>query len=177
MAKDNQTLGQAIDEVIAALEPLEPAARATALSTVRAHLQIADDRSSNRAFEAPTTSASPLAAPPTSPLASAAARPAAQVDIRTLKDTKKPKGARQMACVVAYYLQELATDADRKETISTADLEKYFKQAGFKLPQKMAQVLVDAKGAGYFDSPARGEYKLNAVGYNLVAHGLPEASA
>ena len=78
-----------------------------------------------------------------------------------------------MACVVAFYLQELAPEADRKEIINTSDLEKYFKQAGFKLPTKLPQVLVDAKGAGYFDVASRGEYKLNAVGYNLVAHSLP----
>jgi hypothetical protein len=41
----------------------------------------------------------------------------------------------------------------------------------------MAQVLPDAKGSGYFDSAARGEYKLNAVGYNLIAHSLPAKSA
>jgi hypothetical protein len=37
----------------------------------------------------------------------------------------------------------------------------------------MAQVLIDAKASGYFESASRGEYKLNAVGYNLVAHNLP----
>ena len=80
-----------------------------------------------------------------------------------------------MACVVAYYLQELAPEAERKETTSTADLEKYFKQAGFQLPRAMEQVLRDAKSSGYFESASRGEYKLNAVGYNLVAHNLPKS--
>ena len=80
-----------------------------------------------------------------------------------------------MACVVAYYLQELAADGERKETISTQDLEKYFKQAGFKLPKVLEQVLSDAKASGYFESAGRGEYRLNAVGYNLVAHSLPKS--
>jgi len=78
-----------------------------------------------------------------------------------------------MACVVAFYLKELAADGERKDTVSAADLDRYFKQAQFKLPERMTQVLPDAKGSGYFDSAARGEYKLNAVGYNLVAHSLP----
>jgi len=174
MTREKQTLGQAIDEVISALEPLDAAARATAVSAVCAHLQIDVSRGSHGAGapQTSTDSATPpqIVQPPST-------APAVQVDIRSLKDAKKPKTARQMACLVAFYLQELAPEADRKEAISTGDLEKYFKQAGFKLPQKIAQVLVDAKGAGYFDSAARGEYKLNAVGYNLVAHGLPEASA
>ncbi len=81
-----------------------------------------------------------------------------------------------MACVVAYYLTELASADERKDSVSTQDLEKYFKQAGFKLPQKMEQVLPDAKRSGYFETAGRGEYKLNAVGYNLVAHNLPAKS-
>jgi len=82
-----------------------------------------------------------------------------------------------MACLVAYYLQEHAPDAERKQAITTADIDKYFKQAGFKLPQRSPQLLPDTKSAGYFDSVGRGEYKLNAVGYNLVVHNLPAKSA
>ena len=81
-----------------------------------------------------------------------------------------------MACLVGFYLQELAPEGERKETITTPDLEKYFKQAGFRLPADIGQILKDAKAAGYFDAPARGEYKLNAVGYNLVAHNMPNIS-
>jgi hypothetical protein len=32
---------------------------------------------------------------------------------------------------------------------------------------------VNAKNAGYFESAGGGRYKLNTVGYNLVAHNLP----
>jgi hypothetical protein len=82
-----------------------------------------------------------------------------------------------MACLVAYYLQEHAPDSERKQAITTADIDKYFKQAGFKLPQRSQQLLPDAKAAGYFDSVGRGEYKMNAVGYNLIVHNLPAKSA
>ncbi len=82
-----------------------------------------------------------------------------------------------MACLVAFYLQEHAPEPDKKTTVTTQDLEKYFKHGGFKLPMKLNQVLVDAKAAGYFDSAGRGEYRLNAVGYNLVAHSLPTNNA
>jgi len=33
--------------------------------------------------------------------------------------------------------------------------------------------LVHAKNAGYLDSSGPGSYKLNPVGYNLVAHAMP----
>jgi hypothetical protein len=100
----------------------------------------------------------------------------AVVDIRKLKEEKQPKSAIQMACLVAYYLSEHAPESEKKTTVKIEDLEKYFKQANYKLPQKISQLLVSAKGAGYFDSPGRGDYKLNAVGYNLVAHSMPTTS-
>jgi hypothetical protein len=78
-----------------------------------------------------------------------------------------------MACLVAYYLQELAQPNERKDTITTADIDKYFKQASFKLPKVIPQVLPNAKSSGYFDSAGSGSYKLNAVGYNLAVHTLP----
>jgi hypothetical protein len=89
------------------------------------------------------------------------------MDIKTLKNQKQPSSAKQMACLVAYYLAELAPERERKQTVSVADLEKYFKQAGFPLNQKMEQLLVDGKRSGYFDSQARGAYSLTRVGHKL----------
>ncbi len=76
--------------------------------------------------------------------------------------------------MVAYYLESHAPDKDRKQTLETGDIEKYFKQAGFPLAKRMEQVLPDAKAAGYLDAAGRGRYKLNPVGYNLVVHSLPK---
>jgi hypothetical protein len=67
----------------------------------------------------------------------------------------------------------MAPGSERKATVSTSDIEKYFPQAGFPLPKAPGQVLVDTKTAGYFDAVDRGTYKLNPVGHNLVVHGLP----
>ncbi|UGB39019.1 hypothetical protein [Frateuria soli] len=175
------TLGQAIDQILTALEPLEESARKTALTAACMQLGISlpevgtpsaqfSPGMTTRTGQAPDAGQdvvpTPAAAPPPQP----AGR---QIDIRTFREQKKPSSARQMACIVGFYLQELAPANERKETINTSDLEKYFKQAGFRLPGKINQILADAKAAGYFDVPARGEYKLNAVGYNLVAHNLP----
>jgi len=78
-----------------------------------------------------------------------------------------------MAAVVAYYLQELAPEEERKSEVDVSDMEVYFKQAGFPLPRVPRVILQNAKAAGYFNSAARGKFKLNPVGYNLVAHNLP----
>jgi hypothetical protein len=82
-----------------------------------------------------------------------------------------------MAVLVAYYLAEVAPANDRKATIGTDDINKYFKQADYPLPGRPRQTLFDAKAAGYLDSPSQGAYRLNPVGHNLVAHSLPATGA
>jgi len=97
------------------------------------------------------------------------------VDIRTLREQKRPSSDMEMAAIVAYYLSELAPQEHRKDTIGTKDIKTYFKQAGHPLPGGPQFTLPNAKSAGYFESAGHGKYKLNPVGYNLVAHGLPRA--
>jgi len=177
MAHEKQTLGQSIDQVLQALEPLDESARKTALLAVCSHLKINVGQMSGVVAVPSGTVIQGVT--PNSPqnLIVPASSPRMLVDIRALKEEKKPTSSKQMACLVAYYLQEHAPETERKDTVSASDLEKYFKQAGFKLPQHLQQVLPDAKSSGYFDSGTRGEYKLNAVGYNLVVHNLPSNTA
>jgi len=78
-----------------------------------------------------------------------------------------------MAALVAYFLSDLAPESKKKSTVTTKDMETYFKIAGYRLPKALQQLLGNAKNAGYFDPVGTGEYKLNAVGYNLVVHNLP----
>lgn len=178
MAEKSKTIGQAIDQILEALEGLEPAARTTVLNTVASHLGLAKSGSPAFPGASSTLPNQSPAAPPTAPPATpnASSQPTV-VDIRTFRHQKKPESANQMACVVAFYLQEMAPEDQRSETLKTTDLEKYFKQAGYPLPQDVSQVLRDCKRAGYFESVSRGAYKLNAVGYNLVAHKLPKSSS
>ena len=177
MPQEKQSLGQAIDQIVHALSSLEDTARKTALIAVCAHMNIELGLSTSTGTASSIIGSKTVTPPadPQSPLNPQLAG-RTHVDIRTLKDQKKPVSARQMACLVAFYLQEHAPENERKDSVSAADLEKYFKQAGFKLPQHLQQILPDAKSSGYFNSGARGEYKLNAVGYNLVAHNLPSES-
>ncbi len=96
-----------------------------------------------------------------------------RTSIRDLKEEKQPRSSNQMAALVAYYLSEVADESERKDSVNTSDLEKYFKQAGFKLPKLLPQTLPNAAAAGYLDSVGNGYYKLNPVGYNLIVHALP----
>lgn len=163
-----KTLGQAIDEVVAALKPLDEFGRVTAVRAACEHLGIAVPVVRGTDFtpgiEPPETAGSTIPASH-QPLV---------IDIRTLKDIKRPTTAIEMACLVAYYLDSAAPLSERKKDVSSADMEKYFKQAGYRLPSRMTQLLVDARTAGYFDSAGHGKYRLNPVGHNLVVHNLPK---
>lgn len=172
MAQEKLTLGEAIDRVVAALEPLEPETRKTVLQAACTHLNVILSSGAPSGIVSDAEGAGSLNSGEES--GGTDRRTGKLTDVRSLKEAKRPNSARQMACIVAYYLQELAPTDKRKDTVTTQDLEVYFKQAGFKLPQKLDQVLPDAKRAGYFESGTRGEYRLNAVGYNLVVHNLPK---
>lgn len=171
MTEHKLTLGQAIDKIVEALQSIDEAARPTVLATVCAHLGIPAAAAVAMKPSMPATVTTSLRELPQH-TAHAPAAPT-PVDIRSLKSQKQPTTAQQMACLVAYYLQEIAPENERKATISADDLDKYFKQAAFKLPKKMDQILPDSRRAGYFESVARGDYRLTAVGYNLVVHNLP----
>lgn len=165
--KPKPTLGQAIDQVISALDAFNAADRQTILRAVYAHLNIAGFKAENTDPQGE----------PEPPREDRTTRPSGEadnagMDIRTFKQQKNPTSARQMACLVAYYLSEIATGEKRKLVITSADIEQYFKHAGYPLT-KPDQLLIDCKKSGYFDSLSRGEYKLTRVGHNLVAHQLP----
>lgn len=173
MSNKTITLGEAIDSILNALSGLPKESWPIALEAVSSHLGIQlPDRRKVSEVAIPERTILPAVNGPL--LARKKEDDLSSIrDIRSLKEEKQPASAQQMACVVAYYLQELAPENERKATISTADLDKYFKQAKFKLPTEIGQVLKNGKKAGYFDAAERGQYKLNAVGYNLVSHGLP----
>jgi hypothetical protein len=180
------SIGQAIDQVIAALQPLEKREQEIVIGTVCSILEISTpakgagqpargdggNTTPNSGGSASSQVGAPAAGSGDTP--DSTRHP---IDIRTLKEQKQPSNVLQMACVVAFYLQEHAPPEEQTKEVTAADLERLFKQANYKLPSRMQQVLVDAKGAGYFESVDRGKYKLTRVGYNLVTHSLPRAAA
>jgi hypothetical protein len=169
-----KSFGQAIDEIVNALRSIDPKSRLIAVKAACDVLEI--DLASAGANSHSVQNPPSLSQPPSLEFNLNQSLQGI-TDIRSLKERKQPSNAQEMACLVAYYLEELAPTESRKNDIGADDLDKYFKQADFPLPKKMLQVLVDAKASGYFDSTGRGKYKLNPVGYNLVAHGLPRKPA
>ncbi len=158
---------EAIKAVLAALEPLSEQARRSVLDYVLKRLEI------SLAPAAPASVGLRGSAPSAAPLPTPAVPPGGMVHIATLKDEKKPRSANEMAALVAYYLSHLASPEQRKTTVTTEDLQTYFKIAKFPLPRQIRVTLQNATNAGYLDSAGEGEYKLNAVGYNLVVHNMP----
>jgi hypothetical protein len=167
--KNPKTIGQAIDELIGALSSIDEASRVTAIRAACDHLKL-------ELF----VSAAPVSSPPSNPLVSPpgdTSSPARLIDIKAFRAEKQPTSGNEMAALVAYYLAELAPEAERKPEVDTEDMVKYFKQAAFPLPKATRMLLTNAKNSGYFDSGNAGGYRLNPVGHNLVAHNLPRSGS
>lgn len=99
-----------------------------------------------------------------------------QTDIKSLKDEKLPANSIQMAVLVAYYLKELSPTGQRKESIGTADVVKYFNQARFPLPTGKngpGDTLNNARRSGYLETAGTGQFRLTPVGHNLAAYKMP----
>lgn len=153
----------AIQVVLGALKDLDKDARQRVLDYVFGRLGIRVDRG-----------LVVLTPPVVGSGAAPQAAPTVVSDIRTFTEQKKPRNAQEMAILVGYYLAELAPPSERKVEITSADITKYFKQAGFKLPKRAVKTLFDARASGYLDGGSeQGSYRLNPVGYNLVTHVLP----
>ena len=94
-------------------------------------------------------------------------------DIRSFFEEKQPSSDIEAAAVAAYYNQYLAPEASRHDTIDSAALQEAFRLAKRPLPARTIYTLTNARNAGYLDSVGEGgQFRLNAVGYNLVEHGL-----
>lgn len=169
------SIGKAIDDVINALNGLDTPTRIIVIRAVCSHLSIPLE-SIDPGISLQRTSQTTID-PNVSTRSIHRDSDSGVIDIKTFKEQKQPSSAREMACVIAFYLQSVAPAAERKLVISGDDLDKYFRQASFKLPKVPQQVLIDSRAAGYFDSAGQGLYKLNAVGYNLVAHNLPRVKS
>jgi hypothetical protein len=154
----------AIKAVLLALEPLTSDARVSVMDYVSKRLGI----SARVSAELPSTVVRPLSGAQLLPIAPQ------EVHLKEFTKQKSPRSANEMAAVVAYYLGELVALPQRKKSITADDIKTYFKIGDFPLPD-VRFTLPNAKNAGYFDALGDGEYQLNAVGHNLVAHSLPRS--
>lgn len=161
---------EAIRAVVQALEPLPPDVRAHVIGYVLTRLGIVLP-SGHQAESLRVTTRLTDATPD----ATGAGRQVTPTHIGDLKNQKKPRSASEMAAIVAYYLENLAPSKERKDRVTAKDMETYFKIADYPLPE-IQFTLPNAKAAGYLDAVGNGEYKLNAVGHNLVVHSLPRGA-
>lgn len=165
MAEDEVV--KAISTVMEALTPLDQEAREHALDFVMKRLAI------NVGKPAP---ALPAAMSEHAPALHVPA-PVAAMDIRTFAGLKEPKTLNEKVAVMAFFLAQVAPAEERRDFITSDDIKPYFIQAGFELPTGPANMtLTNAKNAGYLNALERGQYRLNSVGHNLVAHKLPKTA-
>ncbi|MDH4203852.1 MAG: hypothetical protein OEV87_13305 [Phycisphaerae bacterium] len=116
---------------------------------------------------------SPLGLPQTKVIEDATAR---TTDLRSFYAEKQPKNDIHFAALVAYFYRFLAPEPDRKDTINAKDLEEATRLAQrdrFKTPRIP---LDNAEKQGYLDRAGNGQFRINAVGENLVAMTLPTTS-
>ena len=96
------------------------------------------------------------------------------LDIKSFVNSKKPSNDMQFATTVAYYFAFEASEAQRKESISSEDLQEACRKVGRERLQNPGQTLRNAHHNGLLDKAGdRGVYKINTVGENLVAVTLP----
>ncbi len=94
-------------------------------------------------------------------------------DIKTFVAQKAPGSDSHFAAAVAFYHQFVAPEPARKSSIGKDDIIEACRNADRKRPASPAQVLVNAYHEGILDRSEKGQYRLNAVGENLVAMVLP----
>jgi hypothetical protein len=160
---------EALQAVIDALQPLDDEARNRVLEYTMRRLGM-------RELPAPSLTTAQPSPAELQPVESAPMHTTQVTDIRSLREQKQPSTAVEMATLVAYYLAELAQEDERREAVTAADIEKYFKQANYRLPTRLDMTLNNAASSGYFDRIDRGTYRLNPVGFNLVTQSLPRAA-
>jgi hypothetical protein len=159
----------AITAIIAALKPLDEKTRKNVLSYVLAQLGL----NAAASFPAEMTPEENEPAFRMMPGPSRSAAFFAQQDIRSLAEEKSPRTVNEKVALIAFYLKNLAPQDERKDQISAEDIDTYFPQADFELPQAPGMALTHAKNAGYLHALGNGQFRLNPVGHNLITHKLP----
>ncbi len=94
-------------------------------------------------------------------------------DIKQFTAAKEPKSDQQFAAVAAYFYRFEAAESARKDTIDAKTVREAARLAGRRQAKNWAFTLTNAKNSGYLDSAGAGQYRINSVGENLVAIGLP----
>jgi len=95
-------------------------------------------------------------------------------NIKAFIENKDPKNDTHFSAVVAYYYRFEAPENERKESITSQDLNEAARLAQRPRLKEPAKTLHNAyRQSGLLDQVAHGKYKINTVGENLVAMVLP----
>lgn len=98
-------------------------------------------------------------------------------DIRTFINSKRPNSDNQFAACVAYYYRFEAPGDEKKDMITSADLQDATRKAGRNRLGDPGKTLSNASAQGWLDNKTRGNYIINTVGENLVAMTLPSSTS
>jgi hypothetical protein len=98
-------------------------------------------------------------------------------DMRSFVQEKHPKNDVQFVAVAAYFHRFIAPTDERKDSITSADLQDAARLAPRAVFKNPSTTLNNAVQQGYMDRAGRGAYRLNAVGENLVSMTLPGAAS
>jgi hypothetical protein len=82
-----------------------------------------------------------------------------------------------MLAVLAYYLMHLAPAHKLRDHIVVDDIKKYFTPGKVQAADLQSQRDVGERQERWIDSIDNAKYQLNAVGYNLVTHKLPDGKS
>jgi hypothetical protein len=159
---------EAVRAIITALDGFQPADQERILRWAREKIGLPSNKlMAASARDEPR----PLAAP-----ASSGPPPGQAQDIKTFVQSKNPHTDTQFAAAVAYYYRFEAPEPEKKESITSGDLQEATRKVGRDRLTKPAQTLGDAHRQGLLDRAERGAYTINTVGENLVAMALGAAS-
>jgi hypothetical protein len=162
---------EAVRSVVAALKDFEVKDQERVLRWAREKLGLPSTSASIASLASPKPSLEPVLAPTAAGLVHTS-------NIKTFIELKNPKSDRQFAATVAYFYKFEAPEAERKPSVTSADLQDACRKAGRVRLKNPAQTLLNAHAQGYLDKAGeRGSYALNTVGENLVAMTLPETTA
>lgn len=166
---------EAVRTISDTLEPFPDDDRERILRWVREKLGMSGVSTPGPAAPHTVASESPLPeSPPVHPSASSSGG-TPQMDIRSFVAEKDPRNDIELAATVAYFYQFVAPEDAQKESITGNDLVEACRAASRPRPARPAQTLGNAFTAGVLDRGAHGQYRLNAVGENLVAMVLPDS--
>lgn len=159
----------AVKAIVTALDPFEQPDQERILRWVREKLGLSV---SSAAAQPPPAVPSPTPPPTTIPPTPEAR--SGNVTIRDFVASKRPSSDNQFAAVVAYYFRFEASESERKDTISSDDLQDACRTAGRQRLANPSKTLHNALSMGLLDKSGRGSYRINSVGENLVAMTLPD---